>query len=123
LWQLISPSVPVGAYSYSSALEQVIEAGDVRSEADTAGWIDDLLRDGLARTDLPVLVRVQSAAEKGDGEAVARWCGALLAMRETSELRLGDRGMGEALARLLEDLGVCVPRCKWPLAGAFACAG
>src|SRR5690606_24198399 len=41
---------------------------------------------------------------------------------ETSELRLGDRGMGEALARLLEDLGVCVPRCEWPFAGAFAFA-
>ena len=24
LWQLISPNLPVGAYSYSSALEQVI---------------------------------------------------------------------------------------------------
>lgn len=122
LWQLISPNLPVGAYSYSNALEQVIDAGDVRSEADAAEWIDDLLLEGIARTDLPVLIRAHYAFASGDADTAARWCRTLAAMRETAELRFADRSMGEALLRLLEDLGVRAPRCEWPFACAFAFA-
>lgn len=122
LWQLISPSLPVGAYAYSNALEQVVETGVVGSEAQTAAWIDDMLREGLARTDLPVLVRVHAAVTVGDLDAASRWCRLLVAMRETAELRFADRSMGEALARLLADLGVPVPGRDWPFAGAFGVA-
>lgn len=122
LWQLISPNLPVGAYSYSNGLEQVIEAGDVRSERDVAGWLDDMLSTGLARTDLPVLMRVQAAVSTGRIESAMRWCRKLLAMRETSELRFADRSMGDALARLLADLGLRMPECAWPFAGAFGFA-
>src|SRR5690606_10188911 len=66
LWQLISPNLPVGAYSYSNGLEQVIETGDVRNEGDVAQWLDEVLSTGLARTDLPVLMRVQRAVAVGD---------------------------------------------------------
>lgn len=122
LWQLISPNLPVGAYSYSNGLEQVIEAGDVRCEADVAEWLDDVLTTGLARTDLAVLIRVQNAVARGDLADAMRWCRKLLAMRETSELRFADRSMGGALAKLLEDLGVRMPEGAWPFAGAFGFA-
>jgi urease accessory protein len=122
LWQLISPNLPVGAYSYSNGLEQVIETGDVRNEGDVAQWLDEVLSTGLARTDLPVLMRVQRAVAVGDIRTAMRWCRKLLAMRETSELRFADRSMGDALARLLEDLGVRMPEGTWPFAGAFGFA-
>jgi len=122
LWQLISANLPVGAYAYSNGLEQVIDAGDVRNEADVAAWLDDMLTAGLARTDLPVLIRVQRAAARGDVEIAMCWCRRLLAMRETAELRFADRNMGDALVQLLADLGVRMPEGPWPFAGAFAFA-
>lgn len=122
LWQLISPSLPVGAYAYSSALEHVVETGGVRSERTAAEWIDGMLRDGLARTDLPILLRVHGAGAVRDVDNALRWCRTLIAMRETMELRAADRNMGQALARLLEDLGMPMPSCDWPFAGAFAFA-
>lgn len=122
LWQLISPSLPVGAYAYSNALEHVVAAGGVHDEAQAAAWLDDLLLESIARTDLPILLRVRRAAGAGDTDAVVAWCDRLVAMRETAELRFADRAMGEALARLLCDLGVSLPACDWPFAGAFAYA-
>lgn len=100
----------------------MIDAGDVRSEGDVAEWLDDMLTAGLARTDLAVLIRVQRAAADGDVDTALRWCRQLLAMRETAELRFADRSMGEALARLLAELGVPMPEGPWPFAGAFAFA-
>lgn len=122
LWQLISPSLPVGAYAYSNGLEQLIATCDVRNETDVAEWLDDMLTAGLARTDLPVLIRVQLAAAGDDVGTAIRWCRRLLAMRDTAELRFADRSMGDALARLLAGLGVRIPEGPWPFAGAFAFA-
>lgn len=119
LWQLISPSLPVGAYAYSSGLEQVVETGRVRSERDAAEWIEGVLH-GLARTDLPILLRVHGAVAARDLDEAIEWCRTLVAMRETAELRAADRHMGQALACLLEDLGLPMPRCDWPFAGAYA---
>ena len=43
LWQLISPALPVGAYSYSQALEYVHFAGVVHDERSATLWLRDLL--------------------------------------------------------------------------------
>src|SRR5690606_19626636 len=83
LWQLISPSLPVGAYAYSSALEHVVETGGVRSEHDAAEWIEGVLH-GLARTDLPILLRVHGAVAARDLERAIEWCRPLVAMREAA---------------------------------------
>lgn len=106
LWQLISPSLPIGSYAYSNALEWVIQSGELRDAAAVGDWVADTLRFGLARTDLPVLVRVHAALSCGDEAAAARWCSLLGALRETAELRLADNAMGAALVRLLADLGM-----------------
>src|SRR5690606_42081895 len=119
LGQLITPGLPVGAYAYSNGLEQLIATCDVRNETDVAEWLDDMLTAGLARTDLPVLIRVQLAAAGDDVGTAIRWCRRLLAMRDTAELRFADRSMGDALARLLAGLGVRIPEGPWPFAGAF----
>jgi urease accessory protein len=100
LWQLISPTLPVGAYSYSQALETL----------------------GVARLDLPMLLRVHRAWAGRDALAVRRWSRALEARRETAELRFEDLAMGTALAQLLANLGVDVPERCLPFASAFAVA-
>jgi urease accessory protein len=123
LWQLISPTLPVGAYSYSQALEYVIERGTVRDEPSTLAWLRELLHHGLAALDLPVLLRVHRAWTRGDATAVAQLSRELEARRDTAELRFEDMAMGGALTQLLEKLGEPLPPAqRLPFASAFAVA-
>jgi urease accessory protein len=122
LWQLISPSLPVGAYSYSQALEQVHAEGIVHDAASALAWLRDVLTLGVARLDLPMLLRVHRAWARRDVLAVRRLSRSLEARRETAELRFEDLAMGSALAQLLGSLGLDVPERRLPFASAFAVA-
>ena len=82
LLQLASPSLPVGAYTYSQGLEAAIEAGVVTDASSAEQWIGDLLELSTARTEAPLLFRMIS--NPGDIEALNLL---FLANRETSELR------------------------------------
>lgn len=122
LWQLISPTLPVGAYSYSQALEYAIEFGAVRGERGVQEWTSGLLEHGIARVDLPILVRVRGAWDERDADAVRRWSRELIARRETSELRHEDLAIGTALTHLLASFGLELPERALPFASAFAIA-
>jgi urease accessory protein len=122
LWQLISPTLPVGAYSYSQALEYAHFEGAVRDESSALAWMRDGLNLGLARLDLPVLLRVHEAWAGADGAAVLHWSRMLEARRETAELRFEDLAMGGALAQLLASLNEPLPDRRLPFACAFAVA-
>jgi urease accessory protein len=106
LLQLVSPSLPVGMYSYSQGMEQAVENGWIKDEAQAQAWLVGVLRHSLGRLDAPLLVRLYEAWAMGDAGAVERWSVELTAMRETAELRTEDRQTGQALARLLDGLGV-----------------
>lgn len=106
LWQLISPTLPVGAYSYSTGLEYAIDAGWLQTLAQVRDWIEAQLHEVQLRVDLPALIRLHAAWAAADETELERWNGWLRASRETSELRAEDLGQGRALARLLSDLGV-----------------
>jgi len=106
LWQLISPTLPVGAYSYSTGLEYAVDAGWLQTPTQVRDWIEAQLLEVHVRVDLPALVRLHAAWADADQEALEHWNGWLRASRETSELRAEDLGQGRALARLLTDLGV-----------------
>ncbi len=75
LLRLVSPALPVGAFSYSRGLEGA------------------------------VLCRLQRAFVADDTGEVAKWSAFLRASRESAELLLEDAHMGRALARLLQSLG------------------
>jgi urease accessory protein len=102
LLQLASPTLPVGAYSYSQGLEAAIEAGYVKDAATAQEWIADVLELSVARMEAQVL-RVQIAAPS---QALNDF---FVATRETAELRAETLQMGQSLARLLGDLGIPVP--------------
>ncbi|WP_422126544.1 urease accessory protein UreF [Thioalkalivibrio sulfidiphilus] len=106
LWQLIAPTLPVGAYSYSTGLEYAVEAGWVNSEAAAADWIGAQLHHVHAHVDLPALLRLHGCWGAKDSAGLDRWSAWLMASRETSELRAEDTNQGRALARLLTDLDV-----------------
>ena len=106
LWQLITPGLPVGAYSYSQGLEYAVECGWVNSAGTVADWIQGLLKHSLAYLDVPVLQRLHAAWRADDKDKLIYWNNFLLASRETMELRVEDRNMGQALAMLLPELGL-----------------
>lgn len=110
LWQMISPSLPIGAYAYSGGLEAAIEA-DIVTDVDTAqDWIGSILRYTMARTDIPCLQRLYNSVRDNDELAFQYWNDYLLASRESFELLQEDVHMGRALARLLPELGLeCAP--------------
>lgn len=108
LYQLISPGLPVGAFTYSQGLEWAVEARWVRSEAELEAWIVSMLFNSMATLELPVLLRLRDAFVRQDAEQVSYWCNYLLASRETFELRKEERQRGQALAVLLPHLEVMV---------------
>jgi urease accessory protein len=102
LLQMCSPALPVGAFAYSEGLETVAHEG-----VDAASWILGRLRRGPARTDAPIAKRLYAAWSSASPDAaVHAWNATLGALRESRELRDADRDMGQALARLLADLGL-----------------
>ncbi len=106
LLQLVSPTLPVGAYAYSQGLEQAVEWGWISDERSAHDWITGVLLSSLMTLDVPVLQRLALAWEQSDYAALCRWNAFLLACRETSELRAEDRNLGQALRRLLPALDV-----------------
>ena len=104
LLQLASPTLPVGAYSYSQGLEAAVEAGIVADAASAQRWIEDVLDFSVARMEAPLFVRLYQAWRAGDTADAARWNALFLASRESAELRAESVQMGHSLVRLLVEL-------------------
>jgi urease accessory protein len=106
LLQLSSPSLPVGAYSYSQGLEAAMEAGIVKDETTARDWIVEALHHVIARFEAPVLWRLLRAFAARDADAVATWTERFIAARDTAEFRAETIQMGYSLAKLAADLQV-----------------
>lgn len=109
LMHLVSPSLPTGAFACSQGLEWAVEAGWVKTGDDLLSWVTDLITHTWARVDIPVLARMAAACRSGSTHDLTRWCAELLAMRETSELRLEEQQRGQAMAALLQGLAGPLP--------------
>jgi urease accessory protein len=132
LYQLVSPALPVGAFSYSEGLEVLVQAGQVTSEQAMEDWLSAELRRGgvaIEAAALAPLMAFMRAWKDGELQAeqelrsLDQW---LLVQRESAELRAQQRQMGRSLLQLLADLGWPLPRAgtllAWPAAYAWACA-
>jgi urease accessory protein len=67
LMAMLSPTFPVGSFSYSAGLEAAVEAGRVAEGAALADWIAALIDHGSAWNDAVLL----AAAWRADGAALA----------------------------------------------------
>jgi urease accessory protein len=115
LLQLASPTLPVGAYSYSQGLESAIDAGYVRDAATAQEWIGDVLELSMARMEAQVLrAQINGPTQERNDFFVAT--------RETAELRAETLQTGQSLARLLADLGIPVAIHEPAFPSAFALA-
>lgn len=104
LLQLVSPSLPTGAFAYSQGLEAVLDLGWVSGEVEAAGYLETLLSASLATLDLPLVLRLHTAWERRDVERAAALSAWLLASRESGELQAQERQMASALARVLREI-------------------
>jgi urease accessory protein len=129
LLQLASPSLPIGAYTYSQGLEASIEAGMVTNEDSARSWITNSI--GVASDfEAPIFWRLLKAFEARDGEAVTLWTERLVAARDTAEFRAETIQMGYSLGKLVVDLGIAdealgnilAGQAEIPLPTALACA-
>lgn len=104
LLQLASPSLPIGAYSYSQGLEAAMVAGIVTDAASARGWIVDALQHVIARFEAPIVLRLFDAFARRDADAVAHWNARFIAARDSAEFRAETIQMGYSLAKLLAEL-------------------
>lgn len=129
LLQLASPSLPIGAYTYSQGLESAIEKGDVHDESSARVWISEALNI-IADFEAPILWRLLKAFAERDVAAVSYWNECFIAARDTAEFRAETIQMGYSLGKLVTDLKVADDSLKailanqseMPLPTAFACA-
>ncbi|MFZ1181362.1 MAG: urease accessory UreF family protein [Herbaspirillum sp.] len=106
LLQLTSPSLPIGAYSYSQGLEAAIENGTVKHADSACAWIVDTLHEVVARFEAPILWRLLRAFAERDANAVALWSERFIAARDTAEFRAETMQMGYSLSKLAVDLQI-----------------
>jgi len=106
LLQLASPTLPVGAFSYSQGLEWAVHAGSVRDAASAQRWIGDLLEHVLPRGDAALALRLLLAARARDWNALVHWNAFVRATRESAELGAESEQTGHSLRRLLQDLSL-----------------
>jgi len=117
LLHLASPSLPVGAYSYSQGLESAIDAGIVGDEPTALAWIRDCLTHGVARCEAPAFLRLFDAWAACARDAVQTWSTWFVASRDSAEFRAETAQMGYSLARLLVERFPDDPRTGWLPAG------
>lgn len=104
LLHLASPTLPVGAYTYSQGLEWAVESGAIRNEASAGQWISDCLSFSLASFEAVYLAHMLAAWRNYDPAQLAELDAEFIASRETTELRAETLQMGHSLAKLLRDL-------------------
>lgn len=109
LLQMASPSLPVGAYSYSQGLEAAIESGIVKNEATARDWIVDMLHEVVARFEAPLLWRLMQAFAERDADRVTHWTNMFIAARDSAEFRAETIQMGYSLGKLVAELNIADP--------------
>jgi urease accessory protein len=110
LLQLTSPTLPVGAYSYSEGVESLVDQGLLKSATNLQIWLTESLATGSISVEAGILVRTHRAWLRGDQQQVIYWNHWLSATRETAELQQQNWQMGRSLLKLLQDL---YPHSDW----------
>lgn len=102
----LSPSFPIGAFSYSHGLEWVVEDGTVRDAPSLEAWVDGLLRVGSGRSDAVILALTHAHAAAEDRVELAGLAEFALALQPSAERRLEVVSQGNAFLKAV--------RAGWP---------
>lgn len=104
LQQLISPSLPIGSFTYSQGMEWAVQCGWIHNSESAQDWIESLLLDALPWFELPLLRRLYRACEQQDENAFSHFSALAIAGRDTAELRQEEIQRARALCRVLRTL-------------------
>jgi len=129
--QLISPSLPVGAFSYSEGLEWLVQNKKVHDEISLFNWLESELSRGQITIEATSIAHIMKDLvdwrDKKDDQyksLIKEWNSWLTSLRDSPEIRSQQIQMGESLLQLLIDLDHPLPNNEkkfiWPIAWAWA---
>ncbi|MBE7635339.1 urease accessory protein UreF [Sneathiella sp. P13V-1] len=104
LFSWMSPSYPIGAYTYSHGVEYAVEAGFVKDISTLIPWLRDILEIGGGRNDAILYAESYRAVRAGDLEKVKRVAEIGFALRPTKELDLETSAQGRAFLTVTNDV-------------------
>jgi urease accessory protein len=96
----LSPSFPVGAFSYSSGLEWAVEAGDITDAASLRQWLASMLENGAGICDGIFLAHAYRAASSGDDALLADIVELASAFAPSRERHLETTAQGRAFIEI-----------------------
>jgi urease accessory protein len=96
----LSPSFPVGAFSYSSGIEWAVEAGDITDAASLRQWLASMLTDGAGICDSIFLVHTYRAAAANDEVLLAEIAELASAFVPSRERHLETTAQGRAFIEI-----------------------
>ena len=100
-FSLVSPNLPIGAFSYSEALETAVENKVVTDSDSFYKWLIHNLKRSLVYFELPVLRHLY---ESNTVDEFSFWTQRAIAMRNTFELRKEEDDKGKSFVRLISSL-------------------
>src|SRR5438128_5015802 len=92
----LSPSFPVGAFSYSSGIEWAVEAGDIVDAASLCDWLAAMLADGPGFCDGVFLAHAHRAASSDDNAGLREIAELAAAFVPSRERQLETSAQGRA---------------------------
>ena len=103
----LSPSFPVGAFSYSSGIEWAVEAGDIGDAASLRDWLAAMLADGAGFCDGIFLAHAHRAATSADDAALAGIAELAAAFVPSRERQLETSAQGRAFIEIVRAAWNC----------------
>ena len=129
--QLVSPALPVGAFSYSEGLEWLVQNRKILNKSSLYNWLSSELLRGQIRLEAASQTYIrtafkncQTSKDQKSCSIIQEWDSWVLALRDSAELRKQYKQMGKSLIDLLDNFGYPLPSdmkdLSWPLAWAWA---
>ena len=103
----LSPSFPVGAFSYSSGIEWAVEAGDITDAASLRDWLAAMLGDGSGFCDAVFLAQAHRAAATQDGAGLREIAELVAAFVPSRERQLETSTQGRAFIEIARSAWAC----------------
>ena len=103
----LSPSYPVGAYTYSHGLENAVEAGALKNVEDAYHWLSGILRYGAGQADVILLHNAYRAAKVEDNKQLHHVAEFAEAFSGTKELALETLAQGRAFLEITQKSWPC----------------
>jgi urease accessory protein len=96
----LSPSFPVGGFSYSSGIEWAVEAGDITDAASLRDWLAAMLADGSGFCDAVFLAQAHRATEADDMTVLQEVAELAAAFVPSRERQLETTSQGRAFMEI-----------------------